>query len=73
MGKQEEAIKVIFSHTESSRPDLSVKIPVAAGTHGGLCRGLPNCFWMQCMMGTLRARKQLLILLHRGKWDTRRT
>jgi len=58
------------SVTQSSRPVLSLKIPVAAGTHSGLCRELLNCFWMQCMMGTLRAREQFLILLPRGKWDT---
>ena len=72
MGKQKEEFKGIFSHTQSSRPVLSMHIPVAAGIHSGLCRELPNCLWMQGMMGTLRAREQLLFSF-RGKWDTIRT
>lgn len=78
LGKLEAGRTRVQGHLQLHRASLSLKIPVAAGTHSGFCREfcipLPPFFLIQYMMGTLRVRKQLLLhLLHRGKWNTRRT
>lgn len=36
--QEEQGFKVIFSYTREFRASLSLKIPVAAGTHSGFCR-----------------------------------